>query len=39
MFPIVNFGRHLRVREVDYFQGTRLRVETEAPLEIYADGE
>ncbi|HXP39056.1 MAG TPA: diacylglycerol kinase family protein [Candidatus Acidoferrales bacterium] len=39
MFPTVYFGRHLRIREVDYFQATRLRVETEAPLEIYADGE
>lgn len=39
MFPAVYFGRHLRVREVDHFQATRLRVETEASLEIYADGE
>lgn len=39
MFPTVYFGRHLRIREVDYFPATRLRVETEAPLEIYADGE
>lgn len=39
MFPTVYFGRHLRIREVDYFQAMRLRVETEAPLEIYADGE
>ena len=39
MFPTVYFGRHLRIREVDYFQAARLRVETEAPLEIYADGE
>jgi len=39
MFPTVYFGRHLRIREVDYFQAARLRVETETPLEIYADGE
>ncbi len=39
MFPTVYFGRHLRIREVDYFQAPRLRVETETPLEIYADGE
>jgi diacylglycerol kinase (ATP) len=39
MFPTVYFGHHLRIREVDYFRATRLRVETEAPLEIYADGE
>lgn len=39
MFPTVYFGRHLRVREVDYFQASRLRVETETPLDLYADGE
>lgn len=39
MFPTVYFGRHLRVREVDYFQTPRLRVETEIPLDLYADGE
>jgi diacylglycerol kinase (ATP) len=39
MFPTVYFGRHLQIREVDYFQVARLRVETETPLEIYADGE
>jgi diacylglycerol kinase (ATP) len=39
MFPTVYFGRHLRIREVDYFQAAHLRVETETPLELYADGE
>jgi diacylglycerol kinase (ATP) len=39
MFPTVYFGRHLRVREVEYFQGARMRVETERPFDIYADGE
>lgn len=39
MFPTVYFGRHLRIREVDYFQAARLRVETETPLDVYADGE
>jgi diacylglycerol kinase (ATP) len=39
MFPTVYFGRHLRVRGVDYFQTPRLRVETEIPLDLYADGE
>jgi diacylglycerol kinase (ATP) len=38
-FPTVYFGGHLRIREVDYFQAPRLRVETETPLDIYADGE
>jgi diacylglycerol kinase (ATP) len=39
MFPTVYFGRHLSIREVEYFQAKRLRVETDARLEIYADGE
>jgi diacylglycerol kinase (ATP) len=39
MFPTVYFGRHLRIREVDYFQAAPLRVETETPLDLYADGE
>jgi diacylglycerol kinase (ATP) len=39
MFPTVYFGRHLTVREVGYFQTPRARVETETPLDVYADGE
>jgi diacylglycerol kinase (ATP) len=39
MFPTVYFGRHLRIREVKYFQASRLQVETETPLDVYADGE
>jgi diacylglycerol kinase (ATP) len=39
LFPTVYFGRHLRLPEVEYFQANRLRVETETPLDVYADGE
>jgi diacylglycerol kinase (ATP) len=39
LFPTVYFGRHLSVRQVEYFQTERLRLETEAPQEVYADGE
>ena len=39
LFPTVYFGRHLSIREVEYFKAERLRVETETPLDIYADGE
>jgi len=39
MFPTVYYGRHLSIREVDYFQAARVRVETEHPLDVYADGE
>jgi diacylglycerol kinase (ATP) len=39
MFPTVYFGRHLRLPEVEYSRAERVRVQTETPLEIYADGE
>jgi len=39
MFPSVYFGRHLRMPEVEYSRAERVHVQTETPLEIYADGE
>jgi diacylglycerol kinase (ATP) len=39
LFPSVYSGRHLGIPEVKYFQTERLRLETERPLEVYADGE
>jgi diacylglycerol kinase (ATP) len=39
MFPTVYFGRHLRIRGVEYFRAARARVETGHPLDVYADGE
>lgn len=39
LFPTVYFGRHTRIREVSYFQSSRLRIEAETPLDVYADGE
>jgi diacylglycerol kinase (ATP) len=39
LFPTVYFGRHLGLDVVEYFQAPRLRVETEYPFDIYADGE
>jgi diacylglycerol kinase family enzyme len=39
MFPTVYFGHHLTIREVEYYQAARVLVETEAPLDVYADGE
>jgi diacylglycerol kinase (ATP) len=39
MLPTVYAGRHLKIREVEYFQAGRVRVETEHPLDVYADGE
>jgi diacylglycerol kinase (ATP) len=39
LFPTVYAGRHLKVAEVSYSQAERVRVETESPLDVYADGE
>ena len=39
LFPTVYFGRHLGFREVEYSQTESARIETEYPLDIYADGE
>jgi len=39
LFPTVYFGRHLTIPEVEYFQAENLRLETESPLDVYADGE
>jgi diacylglycerol kinase (ATP) len=39
LFPTVYAGKHLGIREVRYFQSARVRIETEHPLEVYADGE
>jgi diacylglycerol kinase (ATP) len=39
MFPSVYTGHHLKIREVEYLQTGRARIETERPLAVYADGE
>lgn len=39
LFPTVYFGRHLGFREVEYAQAETSRLETEHPVDIYADGE
>jgi diacylglycerol kinase (ATP) len=39
LFPTVYFGRHLLVPEVEYSRAERVHVQTETPIEIYADGE
>jgi diacylglycerol kinase (ATP) len=39
LFPTVYFGKHLGMKEVEYLQTSRLRIETETPLDVYADGE
>jgi diacylglycerol kinase (ATP) len=39
MFPTVYGGGHVKLPEVSYFQASGVRVETEHPLDVYADGE
>jgi len=39
MFPTVYGGQHLQIKEVEYFQTKRARIETEHPMDVYADGE
>jgi diacylglycerol kinase (ATP) len=39
LFPTVYFGRHLSFCEVEYAQAKTARLETELPLNVYADGE
>jgi len=39
LFPTIYFGRHLSIRNVDYFQSSRMKIETEYPFDAYADGE
>jgi diacylglycerol kinase (ATP) len=39
MFPTVYFGRHLKLPEVEYTRAERVQLQTDSPLEVYADGE
>jgi len=39
LFPTVYFGRHLGFNEVEYAQTETIRIETEHPFDVYADGE
>jgi diacylglycerol kinase family enzyme len=39
LFPTIYCGRHLRISQVEYGQTERLRIETDIPTDVYADGE
>lgn len=39
LFPTVYFGKHLGMQEVEYLRTSRLKIETDKPLDVYADGE
>lgn len=37
--PTVFFGAHLGIRQVEYFQAAEVGIDSEPPVEIFADGE
>jgi len=39
LFPSVYFGKHLGIKEVEYFKTEALRLATAGPMDVYADGE
>ena len=39
LLPQVFTGRHVALPEVEYFKASRLRLDTDVPLDVYADGE
>jgi diacylglycerol kinase (ATP) len=39
LFPTVYFGRHLGFEEVEYEQTPSVKIETEHPFDVFADGE
>ena len=39
LFRVVYRGRHLGMKEVEYFQSARLRIATDPVSEVFADGE
>ena len=39
LFPTIYFGAHLKVKEVEYRTTARLRITSETPLDIFADGD
>ena len=39
LFPAVFRGTHIGMKEVEYWKATRVRIETDPAMEIFADGE
>jgi len=37
--PTIFFGQHLRLKEVEYFQASQIRIEAARKLDLYADGD
>ncbi len=39
LFRVVYHGGHIGMKEVEYFRASRLRMATDRPMEVFADGE
>jgi len=39
LFRVVYRGAHIGMKEVEYFQASHLRIATDRPMEVFADGE
>lgn len=37
--PTIFFGKHLRLKQVEYFQAKQIQIDAERELNVYADGE
>jgi diacylglycerol kinase (ATP) len=39
LFPTVYFGKHLGLNQVEYLRANLIRIDSEKPVDVYADGE
>ena len=39
LFPVVFSGKHIGMKEVEYWKASRVRIQTDPVMELYADGE
>jgi diacylglycerol kinase family enzyme len=39
LFPVIFSGKHIGMKEVEYWKATRVRIQTDPVMDLYADGE
>ncbi len=39
LFPVIFSGKHIGMKEVEYWKATRVRIQTDPIMDLYADGE
>jgi diacylglycerol kinase family enzyme len=39
LFPVIFSGNHIGMKEVEYWKATRVRIQTDPVMDVYADGE